>query len=350
MKIAWNDPRLQFCGRVDWENPEKPEFIFPATSLQFSFWGKEAHIVVRNRHNYWENSVGAIVDGVQKKWVLKEDGTTEITLLSEPLERKHKVLFFKRMDSSHELVLESLSFGEEGRLLDPPALPKRRMEVYGDSVSAGEVSEALEYVGKQDPQDNNGQYSNSWYSYAWMTARKLHAQIHDIAQGGIPLMDGTGWVEPPIYIGMESVWDKVHYYPRHDRVTNWDFSKYRPHLVLVAIGQNDANPYNFMEEDPDGEQAKKWKESYRKFLLNLREKYPKAVIVLATTILYHSAKWDEAIEEVCKSMQDDRIRHFLYTRNGTGTPGHIRIPEAEEMADELAEYIENLDISVWEEE
>ena len=32
--------------------------------------------------------------------------------------------------------------------------------------------------------------------------------------------------------------------------------------------------------------------------------------------------------------------HFLYRRNGAGTPGHIRIPEAEEMAEELAGYIE----------
>ena len=51
--------------------------------------------------------------------------------------------------------------------------------MYGDSVSAGEVSEAVEYTGKPDP-EHNGQYSNSWYSYAWMTARRLDAEIHDI--------------------------------------------------------------------------------------------------------------------------------------------------------------------------
>lgn len=47
---------------------------------------------------------------------------------------------------------------------------------------AGEVSEAVDYVEKEDP-EHNGEYSNSWYSYSWMTARKLGAQIHDIAQG-----------------------------------------------------------------------------------------------------------------------------------------------------------------------
>ena len=40
----------------------------------------------------------------------------------------------------------------------------------------------------------------------------------------------------------------------------------------------------------------------------------------------------------------EKIRHFMFRRNGKGTPGHLRIPEAEEMAEELSAYIENLDI------
>ena len=50
------------------------------------------------------------------------------------------------------------------------------------------------------------------------------------------------------------------------------------------------------------------------------------------------------VEEVCRKIQDEKIRHFMFRRNGKGTPGHLRIPEAEEMAEELSAYIENLDI------
>lgn len=80
------------------------------------------------------------------------------------------------------MVLEALELSRGSVLLPPPEKPNRRIEVYGDSVSAGEVSEAVDYVGKEDP-EHNGEYFNSWYSYSWMTARKLGAQIHDIAQG-----------------------------------------------------------------------------------------------------------------------------------------------------------------------
>jgi len=46
-------------------------------------------------------------------------------------------------------------------------------------------------------------------------------------------------------------------------------------------------------------------------------------------------------------MNDKMITHYVYGRNGFGTPGHLRIPEACEMATELAEYIEGLEIEGW---
>ena len=63
-----------------------------------------------------------------------------------------------------------------------------------------------------------------------------------------------------------------------------------------------------------------------------------------TTLLGHDPSWDQAIDEVCRGMQDEKLRHFLFRRNGSGTPGHLRIPEAQEMAEELSAYIEELDI------
>lgn len=367
MIISLDNKKLCYSGRIDKKNPKRPEFIFPASSLSFRFYGKRAALIVENRNACWENYVGAIVDGIQKCWHLSAEsmewtsenerpgtvstcvqngGQMELLLVEEEEEREHEILFFKRQDSCHELVLVSLILSEGSLLLEAPERPKRRIEVYGDSVSAGEVSEAVEYTGKPDPV-HHGEYSNSWYSYAWMTARKLHAELHDIAQGGIPLLNGTGWVEPPVYPGMEFMWDKLHYHPRFGKAEQWDFSQYTPHLVILAIGQNDSNPDDYMEDKPDGLRAIYWKYKYRQLVLNIREKYPKAVILLTTTILEHNKAWDNAIEDVCREIGDSRILHFLYSRNGAGTPGHIRISEAEEMSQELADYINHLTIPVW---
>lgn len=347
MKVALDRKELVYTGRIDMSDPEKPELVFPASSLSFRFYGKKAVLVLENRIACWDSYLGAFVDGVQKKWKLNAEGETKITLLQQEEDQEHEILIFKRQDSCHEMAFCSLELSEGSRLLEPAERPKRRIEVYGDSVSAGEVSEAIEYAGKEDP-EHNGEYSNSWFSYAWIAARKLGAELHDIAQGGIPLLNGTGWVAPPAYTGMEFMWDKVHYHPQLEKVTEWDFSKYTPHLVIVAVGQNDSNPEDYMKEHPEGERAAYWKYRYQKFVGQIREKYPKALILLTTTILEHDVGWDKAIDEVCHNLKDERVIHFLYSENGKGTPGHIRIPEAEKMAEELVAFISGLTIPVWE--
>ena len=204
----------------------------------------------------------------------------------------------------------------------------------------------MDYVGKQDP-ENNGQYSNSYYSYSWTCARKLHAEIHDIAQGGISLFDKEGYFAGPDYVGMLSCFDKIEYNPQLGEVKEWDFSQYIPHVVIIAIGQNDANPVNYMAEDYDGEHAAFWRAEYGRFVKMLRGRYPQAHIILTTTILEHDPAWDRAIDEVAQHSGDEKVHHFLYSRNGCGTPGHIRIPEAEEMAQELSAFIDSLGEEVW---
>ncbi|MDE7286910.1 MAG: electron transporter RnfD [Lachnospiraceae bacterium] len=341
VEICLDREELVYSGRINRRDKSRPELIFPASYLHFRFWGRKAVLTVENRHFYWDNYAGALVDGVQKKWLLKDMGQTEITLMDNDEDGEHEVLFFKRQDSCHEMILCSLHLSEGGALLPPPPVPERRIEVYGDSVSAGEVSEAAAYEGKEDP-PHNGEYSNSWYSYAWMTARRLNAQIHDIAQGGIALMNGTGWFHEPDAIGMESVWDKIHYAPEAGKPVLWDFTQYTPDVVIVAVGQNDSHPHDYMKEEPLGLLAVRWRECYKKFLLKLRSQYPAAHIICCTTLLNHDKSWDISIEQVCHELADGKVSHFLFQRNGEGTPGHLRISEAEEMAEELAAYIEEV--------
>ncbi|MCI9125394.1 MAG: electron transporter RnfD [Eubacterium sp.] len=349
MKIEADHHKLQYSGRIDFTDPKAPVFIYPCTFVRMRFTGNTLKAYVTNRRAYLDNYMGCILDGAQTAYRLPNEGEAEFEILAQKdaAAQVHEVMLFKRQDACHEITFCGFVLADDGAVLELEDLPARKIEVYGDSVSAGEVSEALAYVGKEDPL-HQGEYSNSWYSYAWMTARRLHAQLHDIAQGGIALMDHTGWFNDERLIGMEQVWDKLHYNPQLGGTDAWDFSRYIPQVVIVAIGQNDSHPQDYMKEDAACKKAEVWRAHYKAFLGKIRMQYPDAHIICCTTLLCHDASWDHSIERVCRELNDEKITHYMFRRNGTGTPGHLRIPEAEEMAEELATYMEGL--SVWKQE
>lgn len=348
MKILPNNSSLIYSGRIDLSDPFAIVWTYPGTFVRMKFKGTQLFIHVRNKHNYWNNYLGVAEGDAQTKLLLPEEGEATIEIpLQTTQDNIHEVTIFKRQDACHELTILGFEINcntdDECELLEASPLPPRRIEVYGDSVSAGEVSEAVDYVAKADP-EHNGEYSNSWYSYAWIAARKLDAQLHDIAQGGVALLDNTGWYHEPDYIGMEQVWNKMRYNPDYSTVKEWDFSKYTPDIVIVAIGQNDSHPDDYMKTDYEGEKAKNWRTHYRQFLAKLRETYPDAWIICCTTLLQHDIGWDMSISQAVLDIADKKISHCVFQRNGKATPGHLRIPEAEEMAEELCHYIHSLNI------
>ncbi len=356
MRVYPDDKNLQYSGRIDWADPRMPAFLYAASQVTIRFRGTEIKAVLRGESLYWDTYVGALVDGVQSTVKLEtvnarehEDpaASEKAYALAEGLaDTVHHVTLFKRQDSSNRIFFLGFELAEDAQVLTPPAKPQRRMEVFGDSVSAGEVSEAVEYTGKADP-EHNGEYSNAYYSYAWFAARMLGAELHDTSQGGIALLDDTGYFGEPRLLGAESCWDRLQYNPLYGPMTAWDFSLYTPHVVIVAIGQNDNFPEDYMKEDPAGEKAAVWKAHYAAWLEKIRNVYPKALIILTTTILNHDKNWDNAIEEVCRNMGDEKIVHFLYRKNGCGTPGHIRVTEAQEMAEELVSFIRGFGEEIW---
>lgn len=348
MRIEADHSLLRYSGRIDFEDRKAPVFVYAGSYVKIRFTGDGVLAAITNHRSYASNYLGYLLDGEQRKLTLAQDGERHRYVLGEGLPgREHELLLFKRMDACHYFTFHGFELKEDGEVLPLPEPPRRRMEVFGDSVSCGEVSEALDYVGKQDPV-HDGEFSNSWYSYSWITARRLHAQLHITAQGGAALLDGTGWFRGPDYIGMESIYDKIQYHPDICPVKQWDFKRWQPHVAVIAIGQNDANPQDYMAREPDGEKTRNWKAQYENFVRRLMELYPLAHFVLTTTILMHDAAWDRAIHAVWERIGSPRVHHFLYSQNGSGTPGHIRIPEAEKMAEELGGYIETLG-DIWNE-
>lgn len=327
---------FQYMGRIDFEDPKRPVLIFPASAAETVFTGTSVGMVLKNINLQECCYFGAVIDGVQQAVTLKNSGEDELYMLAEGLEDKeHTLVLFKRQAAAYYAEFSGIVTDEGAVLKNPRRVYDHKIEVYGDSVSAGEVTEALFYEGQADP-PHHSQYDNSHFGYPAILARKLNAELHNIAQGGIALLDGTGYFCSDMLTGMLSCYDKLEYSP-YRPTKQWDFSRYIPDCVIIAIGQNDAAPDPEAIKRPD--YRRMWKDKYIEMLSALMEKYPKAEFVLMLTLLRHDKTWDAALEEIAAEVNSPRVRHFLFTRNGDVTNGHPRATEQTEMAEELYAYL-----------
>lgn len=327
-----------YMGRIDFSDRKAPMLIYAGSNIRCRFKGTSVSVTLDNVPMGEYYSFGAVIDGVQYKIDMEAEKGEKTYKIADGLSDDiHSLIIFKRQAASHYFRFISLETEEE--LLPTDDKFSLKLEIYGDSVSAGEVTEAVYYDEHQDPENHKGVYDNSYFSYPWITARKLNAEFYNNSQGGLALFDKTGYFYSDDLTGLETTYNKLSYVPYAPMgLTDWDFSRYTPDIVIFAIGQNDANP------DPkaifDKDYAEKWKAKYKEIALELKERYGNVKLLLLTTVLMHDPRWDEVIDEIKDELGDFAYRYH-YRRNGAATPGHPRITEQNEMALELEQFIKS---------
>lgn len=337
----FDDKRFNFSGRIDLQDPACPRFTWPGSLVNFKFKGTSLSLKLINQ-NFWRGKfLGVVVDGNELCVNIDTDNNVKeqtVTLCDGLSDSEHNVYIYKRMEG-HYITLCELYV--EGELLEPNPKPKLKIEVYGDSVSAGSVVDCVDYVGKHDP-ENDGSYDNAWHAYPLLLSQMMPADVYVTSQGGIAIFDKTGYFEMPDMRGMESCYDKVCYCKNYP-LTEWDFS-FKPDVIIFAIGQNDSGPNPDCLKDPD--YYKRWTDKYIEIAQNARSHSPNAKVIFALTVLCHDKIWDDAIEDIKNRMgaEENGVYHFMYSRCGKATPGHPRTPEQIEMATEMKAFIESLEI------
>ena len=333
-KIPADHNNFNYSGRIDWQDPQAPAFGFPGTAVEFNFTGTSLKLELSednwNRGNYIDVYLD---DSPNPQTIeLKPGGEQPIVYdIAEGLEDKvHRAVVVKRNDyitgefEFHGIIIN-------GQLLPAKPDAKRKIEVYGDSISAAAVVEHGE-TGVQDPQGDNDYLSNAYYSYASMLARDYDAELSLVAQSGASLMDGFGYWHGGT--GAEAFYNKLK--PLKD-AANWDFSQYTPDLVIIALGQNDSATIRIGREVS----AESWKNHYKKLIADLRTQYPDSYFIGMFPNMYHDRAWDdyitEAIAEYRQEHNDDRVFSLIHEQV---TPGHPRISEQQLMADTLKEFID----------
>ncbi len=250
--------RLQ--GRFDMTDATRPSFGWSGSAMIARFQGTGANLRIDGSPNQF----AVVVDGTLVSQVLKVvSGTTQYTLASGLSSGVHDVVVWRRTEGNQG---ENRFLGLDvvgGQLQAPPAQVDRRIEIYGDSITAGYGMDGAgpNCAFTPDTEDH-------YLTYGALTARTLGADLHTIAWSGIGMYRNYG-VSGASPDAMPSVYART--LPTQSGSV-WDFTIWQPHAVVINLGTNDAST--------NGDPGTPYETAYLSFVRNLRQKYPNTFFVL----------------------------------------------------------------------
>lgn len=288
--IAPDDPRVVLYGRWQKADAQRPvaswgpvamKVRFEGTSLALRLEDENVDLGEEGRGNVYQFSV----DGSEFQRLPATAAAATFWLATDLVAGEHEALVVRRTESKWGTTT-FLGFEiDAGARVLPASRPARRIEVFGDSISAGLANE------------NSGYYTNEtengYLAFGPVLARKLDAEWRVEARGG-------GSFYNDFYLPMLPFFDRVlgpankQHAPAPDNAV-YAFDDYRPDVLIVALGTND-----FSEHYPHIDQAL-YVQKYQDFLRKLRGYYPSTEI-LCLAPFKPGAPWDEARTYIVKAV------------------------------------------------
>lgn len=251
--VATNDAKLRYSGRFDWRDAAGPRCAWPATTVTVRFRGTDLNARLRGGSNdRWQIEI----DGVPGAKLKGRAGEHLYRVAAGLPAGEHTVRLVKATEASFGVAqLTGLQLNQGAELLPVPA-PRHRLEVIGDSISAGYGNEA---AAKEE--HFSAETENAYYTYGAITARRLDADYTCVAWSGKKMWPNN--TIPELYDRTLPL----------DTSSQFDFKSWQPEAVLVNLATND-----FGRGIPD---EAGWTTAYKAFLTRLRQNYPKAQIYCA---------------------------------------------------------------------
>lgn len=271
-----------------------------------------------------EDHLNVSVDGGTPFVLTVKKGVTAYRLADGLPNGYHDVRVTKRTEAQFgcQLRFSGFDYGD-GEPAPAPARRERRIEIYGDSLSAGYGNEGTR-PGFRLPEENAD------LTYGALTAAALGAEYTTVALSGHGMalsLSGSKTEVLPKYMARALYKDNVAY----------RFDAPAPQAVIVNLGTND---YAAGVADADYYQA------YLTFLSDLRRKYPRAYIVCTTC-----GGTDKAVDILERVVQvrrdknkDSRIAHFvgiIEDPDGAfGSDGHPSVYGHRQLAEQLTAFLQ----------
>ncbi len=343
--ISPTDKHIQYTGRISFTNPERPAFNFPGIQIRAAFEGTSLRMMAKPKSGYFM----AQIDKAEPfKVAFRGERDSVVTLATALADGVHTVRLMYVIEG-YEFFPEFWGFvlDKDKKLVDAPALPSRKIEFIGNSITCGYGNEGLK---KEEGFDYATE--NHYYSYASITARNLDAQHWVVARSGIGAYRNyngpkAGNPESNILAQYEHIgyaWKPELRKEATFLREKWDFNRYQPDVVCINLGTNDLSTPNY--------DTKLLKQNYHKLLKMVRQHNPKAKIVFLTgTMLYNKEMelqrqlLNEVAAEAKKAGDKEIYRFDMAPISGDewyGNDWHPNVYMDEKMAGELTAYLRSL--------
>ncbi len=325
--LGKSENNIEFIGRfAPVGGTDYKQFDWSGSTITAGFEGTEISVILKILRNgpYGANDYFNVTVDNGKPYVLKiTKGTDKYTLASGLKNGYHTVVVTKRTEGPFGglIQFEGFDYGT-GKAAPAPARRERRIEIYGDSISAG-------YGNEGTGQGFRLHEENADLTYASITARNLNAEYTTIALSGhglhVSLSQSTTEVVPKYF-------DRNLY----KTASTYRFNQPDPDVVIINLGTND---YAAGVSDAD------YYASYMDFVAKIRRKYPDAYIVLTTC--GGTNRPLDLLQQIVDTRKakygDEKIGRFIgdYADldGALGADGHPSVYGHTQIADQLTKFL-----------
>ncbi len=329
--VPYSSPEIEYWGRIDTTKNDAAELYWSGTSIHLNFEGSSISVLFDEERG--DNYYNVIID--DSLFLFRPDTLKQYYQLATGLTAgAHSLKLFKRTEWDRGWSrFYGFKVSGKAKILPPPTPKKRKIEFYGNSITAGYGVE--DFSGKDRP---DSIFTNNYLSYATLTAKHFDAEFRCIVKSGIGIT--ISWFP----LVMPEIYDRVD---PTDPESKWDFSQFTPDLVIINLFQNDSwlveRPEHpefirqFGTTKPSDDFIVK---SYADFVSSIRKEYPETPVICMLGNMDATRKgsrWPGLAEEAVAVLNDANIYTFFEPFKETS--GHPSIQEQQTMAGHLSAFI-----------
>lgn len=301
---------LQYFGRWDHSDPQHPSASWGPVGIRARFEGTSARLLLQDA----QNTFSYAIDGGPMTTLGPTSGS-EVELVNGLADGEHMLELFRRSEGGYgKTVVSGLVLDPGKLLLPPPQRPPRKLEILGDSISAGFGNEG---TGGSTPLTQNG-----YLAYGPQLARRLNAEWSVVAHSGQGVYRNLCESLPP---SAQHMPDELKL-TQHPAVAGpaWDFQRYQPDVLIITLGTNDFADYPPGSCAAPSEVA--FQQAYSALLSFARSSYPKAhIFALGTFVAAPGNQFGACNRCVCAAVtaaNDERI-HCIDPATGADGMGLV---------------------------